>query len=116
MTAHPVPPKKPEHYWPIYSVIVTLSLLIGYVLIYFEMAFASSLTILLVIYAPQMWFRQYTSEYNEYLRKLYGLKRIEEKPSGPRLAESTEFNKNIRRYQELQRVKKENAKWWQFWR
>ncbi len=111
----PVPPKKPDNYWPIYSVIVGGLSIIGLVLIYLEVPLAFMYMVILVPNAPRLWFREYYKEYSEYQRKLYGLSRVNETPNGPRVVENSQVNNNIRLYREEQKARRRDAKWWQFW-
>ena len=110
-----VPPKKPDNFWLIYFVIVGVSSAIGLVLIYLDEPFAFVYMVIFVPNAPRLWFREYWKEYNEYQRKLHGIRRAKVIPNGPQLIENSEVNKNIRLYREAQKVRRQSAKWWQLW-
>lgn len=103
-------PEKPKNYHRDYAVICVLAVLIASVLIYFQVKYVTVIIpVAFVTIAPLFWFRDYHKAQKAYLDKKTEAKNKEQYEN------QSDVNQNIANYVAMQRLKRANKKWWQFW-
>lgn len=103
-------PSKPKNYWRDYFIICILALIPIPLVVYYELSpyLLPLLPILIAVVLPLFWFRSYYAALNKYAKSRQKVKKSA-------AHEDRKVNQNIERYVEAQKLKKQQAKWWQFW-
>ena len=103
-------PEKPKNYYRDYAIIVLLAILAGFVLILLELRyFVVLVPVAISVIVPMYWFREYEAKVREFHASEAKTAATHSENDG------RDINENILKYVKAQRIKRANAKWWEFW-
>jgi hypothetical protein len=101
-------PEIPKNFYRDYGIIILCSVISGGFFYWYEMDFLFRLVPLVIVtMVPPFYFRNYYAELSLYKRPKVNVQPSQQKPS--------KVNENIAKYIAMQKERKANAKWWQFW-